>query len=392
MPHFESAAYDLSIPGGIVCDDVKKIGSSLLLSELTTKGAGPYDSKALSDAFDEFGIRRGESAGSDRFTYRGSSAAVYFERALELMSYMVLAPRLPEEEISSIRNLFLQEIHSLNDNPAKRAMILLSEKYFPDPYSRPGIGNLAGIEATTAEDLREKWKTQFAPQGAVLSIAGKINASQIITHLEKHFNKWQGEGVKLPKYGEFPPTDVFHVESDSAQLQIVLAFPSAKFDDPFYYTAKVANQLLSGGMFGRLFIEVREKRGLCYSVYSRHSATCDYGVVQAYAGTTPERAHETLEVMLAEISRLQGTVTEDELARAKANLKASLIIGEESPGARAVSNASDWWVAKRVRRSEEIINEINKVQIKDIDQLIDKFPARNHTLLTLGSRDLTKFV
>jgi predicted Zn-dependent peptidase len=141
-------------------------------------------------------------------------------------------------------------------------------------------------------------------------------------------------------------------------------------------------------MFGRLFIEVREKRGLCYSVFARHSATKYYGTMLVYAGTTPERAHETLQVLTAELQKVIGSVEREELSRAKANLKASLVIGEESSGARAGSNASDWWLDKRVRTLDEIKAGIDTVDSALVDRCMKEFSSRSYMLLTLGSKRL----
>ncbi len=390
MPHFESVAYDLAIPGGIVCDSPDSIGASLILAELTTKGAGGLSSTDLSNSFDEYGIRHGEGAGHDRFSYRGQSSSDYLKKSLELVSKMISEPVLPENEIDNIRSLCLLDIEGLKDNPARRAMLSLSESYFPAPHSRPGIGTKEGLEKTDINLLRKIWKEQYASDGAVLSIAGKVKNSEMLDLCERVFSNFKGKAAKIPAFEKFPEHKNIHIHDDSAQLQIILAYPSAKFGDSSYYAAKVANQILSGGMFGRLFIEVREKRGLCYSVYARHSATNEYGLMQAYAGTTPERAHETLEVMLSELKRVKGSVTEDEMSRVKANLKSSLIIGGESPAARASSNSGDWWINKKIRSLDEIINAVNAVSIKDVDNFIEQFPADSYTLLTLGKRDLKK--
>ncbi len=389
ISHVESAAYELIIPGGIVTDAPEFAGSSLILAELTSRGAGDLDSRALSNAFDNEGIRHGESGGFDRFSYRGSLLAEKLPIALRLVSLMVLDPALPEEEIASIQSLLVQDIKALEDNPSRKALTELSMRYYPAPYSRSGMGTIEGLEAVSLGHIQEEWKRLFRPQGSILSIAGKVKAPDVISTIEKLFGEWKGEGVTLPVFGTLPPHSVHHIHTDSAQVQIGLSYPAAKFGDPHYYAAKVASGLLSGGMFGRLFIEVREKRGLCYSVFARHSATNQFGTVTAYAGTTTERAQETLDVMVKELRSVSGTVSEDELKRAKANLKAALIISEESTGSRASSNGSDWWLGKRIRSLDEIAREIDKVGLKEIDSYFAAYPANSFMLLTLGSKKLT---
>ena len=168
-----------------------------------------------------------------------------------------------------------------------------------------------------------------------------------------------------------------------------MASPSVKFGEPDYYDGKIAISLLGASMFGRLFVEVREKRGLCYSVYARHGANNSYGTVTAYVGTTPERAQESLDVLVNEMNGLRGTVRDDELERAKTNLKAALVMGEESPGSRAASNATDWWLLKRVRPLSEINNAIDRVTKESVDRFLDRHPFSPCSILTLGQAELS---
>ena len=163
---------------------------------------------------------------------------------------------------------------------------------------------------------------------------------------------------------------------------------SVKFGEDGYYAGKVAVSLLGSSMFGRLFMELREKRGLCYSVYARHGANASYGTVSAYVGTTPERAQESLDLLVGEFSRLKGSVTEAELSRAKTNMQASLVMGEESPGSRAASNATDWWLLGRVRTLKEVNDAVSAVSLDDVDRFLSRHPFTPCTILTLGRMPL----
>lgn len=388
MPEVESVSYDLYIPGGLICDDPSHIGACHTLSELSARGAGALDSRALSDAFEQRGIHHGEFAGGDKFGYRASLLAEHIERAFELTALMITKPSLPEDEVDDIKSILLQDIASLTDNPARWVMVELSKRFFPDPYNRPSMGTKEGLELTDIAWLRSEWENKIKPDGAVLSVAGRVTRSEVRRLAEKYLASWTGPATALPKFTALPDFGKAHIQHESAQMQIALAYPSAPFGDADFYTAKVASVILSGGMFGRLFIEVREKRGLCYSVYCRHAATRDYGFVTAYAGTTPERAHETFEVMVRELKGLKGSVTPEELERAKANVKASLILGEESAGARAGSNASDFWLGKKIRTFEEIMTEVNKVTTHSIDKYLERFPVDRYRLVTLGSKEI----
>lgn len=388
VPSVETVAYELMLPGGLVYEKEDRQGAVLILAELSSRGAGNLNARELSDAFDRLGARHSESAGSDRFSYRGMCLSQEFPETLELSALEILNPTLPEDEISAIKSLLVQDITSLPDSPSRKVMHELYAGYLPVPYNRSSLGTIEGIEATTREDLKSLHKLFFSPQGAVLSIAGKVEVSQTIELVKKLFGSWTGVKNTQPKFGSVVKTGYQHVSFDSAQLQIALAYPSAPFGHDDYYAAKVASSILSGGMFGRVFIEVREKRGLVYSVSARHSANQDYGVIVAYAGTTPERAQETLDVLTAELRNLPGTIKEAELSRAKTTIKSSLVLGEESTASRAASNAQDFWIVKRIRPFEEIMNHIQAVTADDIDRLCENFPATGFYLTTLGKKEL----
>lgn len=388
MDHVESASYDLLIPGGLVFDEEEHIGASIVLAELIAKGAGQLDSRALSDAFDSAGIRHGEGVGMDRFTLSGSLIASSIDRALELVVSMVRRPFLPEKDIEPIQSILLQDLEALKDNPARRSMVELSKRFYPKPFNRSSLGDARGIQSVNGTLMQQMHARFFQPEGAILSIAGKVDAQRIFATVDELFGDWQGCGASMPTFGVRPQHEYFHIQEQSAQSQIVLAAPSVKFSDDLYYEGKLVASILGSSMFGRLFIEVREKRGLCYSVFARHSSTNLYGTMSAYVGTTPERAQESVDVLLGELQRLPGTITQEELDRSRTNLKASLIMGEESPGSRAGSNANDWWLLRRVRGLSEIQAAIDAVSLDSIEEFLRRYPFKPCSVLTLGSASL----
>ncbi len=388
MDHVESASYEVVIPGGIITDGSNEIGASIVLPELIGKGAGKLDSRSLSEAFDGAGIRHGEGVGMDRFSLSGSMVATKLDRALELVSLMIKAPRLAESDIEPIQSILLQDIEALKDNPARRAMVELTKRFYPAPFNRSSLGEANGIQGVTAKRMQEMHRSFFRPEGAIVSIAGKVEAERVCAVLSELLGDWSGTGPALPKFTNRPKHDYYHIDDESAQLQIVMASPAVKFSDPLYYEGKIVASVLGSSMFGRLFVEVREKRGLCYSVYARHGATTDYGTMTAYVGTTPERAQESMDVLLGEFERLPGTITQDELDRSRTNLKASVIMGEESPGARAGSNATDWWLLKRVRTLQEIHEAIDRVTLDSVNEYLKQYPFKPCSVLTLGKAPL----
>lgn len=388
MASVRSVAYELLIPGGIALDHPGKIGASHILAELTSRGVEGLSARELSDSFDLYGIRHSESASMRRFGYRGLCLGEHFSKGLELLSRLVLSPTLPEEHVSAVQALYLQDILGLRDQPSRWASVELDKVYFPEPYNRSSLGEEEDIRSVTRSDLLNLWREQFSPIGSILSVAGHVNFSEVVQWAEKLFSKWSGKETALPAFGQVTTAQRLHIPYESAQEQVVLRCKGPQFGDEHYYAAKLVSQILSGGMFGRLFSEVREKRGLCYSVSLRHSASDEYGSYFVYAGTTPERVAETLHVIEQELERLAGSITGDEFHRAKANLKALLVMGEESSSSRASSNASDWWMLKRVRSLLEIHDAIDQVDIAACDACLRAYPFHDPLVLTLGVKDL----
>jgi predicted Zn-dependent peptidase len=179
-----------------------------------------------------------------------------------------------------------------------------------------------------------------------------------------------------------------HLEKDTTQTQIVIGYPSVPFGDPEYYAALGAVQVLSGGMGARLFTEVREKRGLCYAVSANYQTFKQVAGVLCYAGTTTERAQETLDVTVGELRRMIDGVTEEEVQRVRAGLKSSVIMQEESTSSRAGALASDWYYLGRIRSTEEIHDAIEALSPMSILDHVKKYPPRDFTIVTLGKSAL----
>ena len=177
-------------------------------------------------------------------------------------------------------------------------------------------------------------------------------------------------------------------DSRAIVLHLERAYPSVPLSHPDYYAARGAVNVLSGGMSSRLFTEVREKRGLCYSVGATYQTFKDRASILGYAGTTNERAQETLDVMLAELRRLADGVEQEEVDRVKAGLKSALIMQEESTGSRAATLASDWYFLGRVRSFDEMQATINALTPEIIVDYVRRFPPRDLTVVTLGPKPL----
>lgn len=388
MQGVSSAACSILVPYGAARDPKDKLGISNILAEMFQKGAGSYDTRELSSEFEKIGAQLSYSTGTEVSVFSVVLLAENLEKALELYATKLLEPRFPESELESIRQIALQELASLEDEPASKAAVELQKNFYPEPFGRSHLGTKESVSALGIQSIKDFYSANFLPANSIIGVAGKFDWQQVIATIEKHFSSWNG-GQELLKIAEVPSkSKALHIAKDAAQVQIALAYPSARHLDPEYYSAKVAVGVLSGGMAGRLFIEVREKRGLVYRVSASHSAARGRAGIFAYAGTTPENAEETLSVIRKELAGLVDGVSEDELNRAKADLKSRIIMQGESSSMRASSLVNDWWNMGKVRTLDEVKRAIDEVQISDVAAYAKKFPPQAITLISLGSKEL----
>ena len=390
IPGVESVAYELCIPGGVCYDPNEQLGLSLVLSEMIGKGAGPYDSRALSDEYDRLGIRHSEAVGQEKIVFRGICLYEDLERALELLCLTLTEPRLPESQLQAVKDLLCFDLRSLVDYPAQRSAIELQNRYFLPPQNRSPYGSMEGIESVSVEDLKALVERFLRPRGAVLSVAGKIDQSGYPAAARRIFSKWKGESVPRIHLSGIEPPFIEHLPEESAQVYLAMAFNAAPFSNPRYYAGRVYNEVMSGGMFGRLFLEARERRGLCYSIHSSYSANNDGGTFSVYAGTSPDRIDELYSVVIEELRLDSLDLSEQELARCRANLKSSLIMSEESSAARASANASDWWLMGRVRGVHEIEAAVESTDTDAVLEYLKAYPPHDFSVLTLGPSGLSQ--
>lgn len=387
MPAVQSAAMTLLVPAGSSNDPADVGGSANVLSDLILRGAGKLDSKALSDHLDRLGLQRSSSAGIYNTRLGCAALATKVMEGLPTYADIVQRPHLPESGFEAARDLALQAIEGIEDDPRQKLLIKLREQHFPWPFGRNTMGEEAQLEAMTLDQAKEDHARRYHPRGAILAVAGDVHFEKLKHDVDKYFGNWSGSEV-APLTRKPGPGGTLHEDQQSEQTHIGLAYPGVLETDPDYYVARLTIEILSGGMSGRLFTEIREKRGLVYSVWAGYSSLKDVGCVTAYAGTSNDRAQATLDCLVAEFHRLTEGVTEDELQRAKIGLKAATVMQGESSGARAGAIAHDWFIRGRIRTLEEIKNAIDGVTVDQMNAYLKAHPPGPFTTVTVGPKAL----
>ena len=390
MPSKQAAAFNFLIPAGSATEPLGKDGLTNVLESASYRGAGNYNARELSDALDSLGLSRGGGAGTEFTTFGGATLGLYLPEALEIYADIILRPRFEDWEAE--RALAIQALQGLDDSPSSRTFYELRRRYFTSGHARSALGTLEGLESLTLEDLQSDHAARFKPQGAILALAGNFDWEQTIALVEKLFGDWRGSAPVLGATRTVDAPLWVHLPAEKAQQQIAIAYETIAPDDARNTDYRLAMAILSGGMGARLFTEVREKRGLVYSVSASANGHRGFGYTLAYAGTTPERAAETLEVTLGELRRMSEGVTQDEVERARIKTLTSLIMQEESSRARAGALARDWWILGRVRTIDEITDAINSVTPASIAAFYESCPVGEPSVVTLGAHELSQVV
>jgi predicted Zn-dependent peptidase len=388
MEHVRSAALNFLVPAGCVYDPHEHLGLATVLSDLITRGAGERDSRALTLALDNLGLDHAESAGSLHLRFWGATLARNLPAALELYADVLRRPHLPEDELEPVQALALQDLQGLEDEPRQKVLIELHRRHYPPPLGRDRRGTRTGIENLTIDAVRRHYRTFFQPRGTILSVAGNVEWKPLLDLVGRLLGDWPAGTYPSLDLGPQPPKTEHITKEEVAQTQIGIAYPSVPIGHADYYAAQGAVRVLHGGMSARLFTEVREKRGLCYAVWASYETFKDRASVICYAGTTNERAQETLDVTLGELKRLQDGIEEEEVQRVQAGLKSALIMQEESTSARAGSLASDWYYLGRVRPIEEVQAAVDALTPAAIVAHLRRCPPRDFTIVTLGPKPL----
>ncbi|MCA9013402.1 MAG: insulinase family protein [Planctomycetaceae bacterium] len=387
MQDVQSAAVTLLVPAGGVRDADGRCGTAAILTEMFSRGAGGLSARELSAAMDNLGLQRSVHVGSAHVTFSAATTADRIVDALPFLARMVTEPHLADEEFEPARDLVEQSLMSLEDEPRQRLGKVLRQHSYAAPWGNSSDGELADLPAITIDNVRSHFQQFVRPDEAILGIAGNVDFDQIRNTVETAFGHWKSGSVLELVKGTLPPSPC-HIEHDSAQTHIGLAWNTVPYRDERYYEAWAAVSLLSGGMSSRLFTEVRERRGLCYAISASLSTLREEGRVFAYAGTTTERAQETLDVTVAEILRLHEGITEDELQRCKARAKSSLIMQQESTTSRASSLARDMYHLGRVVTLDEINSRINALGTTQVRDFAIEYAPKSMVLVTIGPHAL----
>jgi predicted Zn-dependent peptidase len=330
------------------------------------KGTKRRSALAISEEIENVGGDLNASTSLESTGYYARVLGEDVPLALDVLSDILTEPTFVEEELAREKGVILQEIGAANDTPEDYIYELFQQRAFPDqPIGRPILGTPQSVKSQSSASLRDYMSRHYRAPQMVVSAAGAIQHQQVVEQMAKQLGALPATSAPVAppaRYAGGAEIDVRDLE----QTHLVLGFEGRSFHAPEYYAIQVFATVLGGGSSSRLFQEVREKRGLCYSVYAYHAAYSDTGMFAVYAGTDPRDSTELMQVVGEQLHEAAEKTTEAEIARAKAMMKVGLLMALESSGARADQLARQLLFYGRVIPVDEIVRRVDAVTVADV--------------------------
>ncbi len=387
LPGLESVAIAFHTPAGAIHDGPGRCGLATLSGEMMLRGAGGRSSRQIVEKLEGSGVQWAQSVSTSHASFAGAMVAKQLAVALPIYADILRRPDLPDDELEPARQMVLQNLAGTEDDPAHRVMSTLRQLHYPHPWGMPSEGITVDVEGIGLDSVREFVAANVRPQGTIIAVAGRIDWDDVVRRIETLFGDWTIGGGATVTAGNRGPRSR-HVPHDSQQTHIALAWSVPPYRRDESYEASAALSVLGGGSSSRLFSEVRERRGLCYSVSAGYHTLRDAATAVCYSGTSAARAQETLDVMLAEIQRLPGTIEPAELDLVKARAKSALVMQQESSAARAGWIAKQWYHLGSVRSLAEELARYDSLTVASVEAWLAANPPTGLTVVSLGREPL----
>ncbi len=384
MDRVETVSLGAYIGTGSRHERPEENGVSHFLEHMAFKGTERRSAAAIAEEI--------EAVGGHINAYTAREQTAYYVKVLkedtalaaDIIGDILTHSTFEPEELERERGVILQEIGQANDTPDDIIFDHFQTAAFPDQaLGRPVLGSEDGIRGMPRSTLMGYMKRHYAHNNCVIAAAGNLHHEAILDLVREHFSDLPSDPPPSMPGATYHGGE-FREDRDLDQVHIVLGFPSVGYGDPDYYPTILLSTLLGGGMSSRLFQEIREKRGLVYSIYSFAAPYVDGGIFGIYAGTGESEAAELMPVTLGELIKVQSEVTEAELARARAQVKASLLMSLESTGSRIEQLARQIQIHGRVIPTQETIGKLNKVTPADIQRAAARHFRAAPTLAAMG--------
>jgi predicted Zn-dependent peptidase len=385
MPHLESASLGVWVKAGARSERRAEHGVSHLLEHMAFKGTQSRTALEIAEAIENVG---GDLNAATSIEHTGYFARVLKDDvvlAADILSDILQNSLFDQAELDREQQVIVQEIGAARDNPDDHVFDLFQKAAFPEqPIGRTILGTVDSVREFTPDTIRKYMNRNYVGDHMVIAAAGNVDHDGLVEVAQQRFAELKANGAPAPQRAEYKGGEE-RLVSDHEQAHIVIGFEGRAYNSDGFYAAQVLASVLGGGMSSRLFQEVREKRGLCYSVYSFHWAFADSGIFGVAAATGEDEVGDLVPVVLDELRRATQTITDEEVVRVRNQIRAGLLMSLESPSARAGQLARQqilWGRPIPMQETVERIGRITADRVKEVAEQI--FMSGTPTLAGIG--------
>ncbi|MDO8637666.1 MAG: pitrilysin family protein [Dehalococcoidia bacterium] len=373
MPNTYSVCVTIFVATGSRYETDGNAGISHFLEHILFKGSKRWATpRELSEAIEGVGGILNGGTDKELTVYWTKVARPHFQLAVDVLSDMFRYPRFKPEEVEKERQVIFEEINMSRDSPSQRVDLLIDEVLWPNqPLGRDVAGSRETISNTSRQNLMDFMSSQYLPVNTVIAVAGDISHDEVLERLHQSFDSWKGgQPQKWFPAIDNQNTPRFQVETmETEQANICLALKGISGFNPQRFTMGLLNVILGEGMSSRLFLEIREKRGLAYEIHSYPQFFLDSGSFIVYAGIDPQKMESGIEAILSELSRLREPIPEAEVVKAREFFKGRMLLRMEDTRSVAGFLGGQLLLTGNILTVDEIVARIDKVTAEEIQNL-----------------------
>ncbi|HEV2517337.1 MAG TPA: pitrilysin family protein [Devosia sp.] len=385
MPHLESASLGIWVKAGSRSETEAEHGISHMLEHMAFKGTKTRDALEIASTI--------ENVGGDLNAATSVEHTGYFARVLkedvalsaDILSDILQNSQFEQHELDREQQVIVQEIGAARDNPDDHVFDLFQQAAFPDQaIGRTILGTVESVNSFGPDSIRAYMERNYVGDHMVLCAAGNVDHDALVDIANNRFHDLKPTGAPPPDKAAYVGGEQ-RLVSDHEQAHIVLGMEGRAYNSDGFYAVQILASILGGGMSSRLFQEVREKRGLCYSVYAFHWAFADSGIFGVAASTGEDEVAELLPVVLDELRKATETISDEEVIRVRNQIRAGLLMSLESPSSRAGQLARQQILWGRTIPLQETVDRINRITAERVKQIARQvFDAGQVSLAGIG--------
>ncbi len=385
MNHLESAALGVWVGAGSRSEREEEHGLSHLLEHMAFKGTRTRSAAEIAEEIEAVGGEVNAATSVETTSYYARILKDDVPLALDILSDILRNSVFDPQELAREQHVVLQEIGAALDTPEDQVYDNFAGAAFPgQPIGRTILGTAETVKAVGSPMLGDYLDRHYRGPAMVVAAAGAVSHDALVNLAGEAFGSLASEAGPLPAAAKYRGGES-RESRDLMETQIMLGFEGVPYASEHFYTAQILAAIIGGGMSSRLFQEVREKRGLCYSIYAFHWSFADTGVFGIHAATGPDDVDELMPVVIDELARAVDDIGEKELKRARAQLRAGLLMTLESPAARAGQLARQLLLFGRVIPPDELVERIEAITVAELRGLAARtFQGGSPTLAAVG--------